>query len=250
MSAHLPASTGLPARIGSSMHLTAAVDQPLRRPRARALGPLLALAALAVVAALAAPLASAAVAPAHTPAPDAPPLRFAQQTGAASYSVEVIVFRAASVNTVEDWNAVPPGRGFGSSAGRGGGTPQVLRILTPAEYRMSELEARLKTSGAWRPVAHAAWVQSVANWGTHAGIALSDVGINVPGLSGMVYLERAPIYMHLGFDMRLSAGASYAIREMRSVRYNDRQYFDNPGFGIIAVVTPIKRGDAAAASQP
>jgi len=239
------------------MHLTAAIDQPLRRPReprrrrarraasARALGPRLALAALAAFAALRAPLSSAAVAPPEPPVAVTPPLRLAQQTGAASYGVEVIVFRAASVNALEDWNAVPPGRGFGSSAGRGGGTPQVLRVLTPAEYRMSELEARLKTSGAWRPVAHAAWIQSVANWGTHAGIALSDVGINVPGLSGMVYLERAPIYMHLGFDVRLSAGASYAIREMRSVRYNDRQYFDNPGFGIIAVVTPIKRGDTA-----
>lgn len=240
------------------MHLPAAIDQPLHRPReprgrparrgaaARALGPLLALAVLAAMAALTAPLTSAAVAPPGAAAADKRPLRLAQQTGAASYGVEVIVFRAASVNAVEDWNAVPPGRGFGSSAGRGGGTPQVLRVLTPAEYKMSDLEAKLKSSGAWRPVAHAAWVQSVANWGTHAGIALSDVGINVPGLSGMVYLERAPIYMHLGFDVRLSAGASYAIREMRSVRYNDRQYFDNPGFGIIAVVTPIKRGDTAA----
>jgi hypothetical protein len=36
---------------------------------------------------------------------------------------------------------------------------------------------------------------------------------------------------------------------MRSVRYNDKQYFDHPGFGIIALVTPIRRGDAAAATQ-
>src|ERR1019366_865800 len=143
--------------IGSSMQFTAANDQPLHRPRApcdrrahraepaRACGPLLALAALAAVAALSAPLSSAAAAPPDPPARDAPPLRLAQQTGAASYGVEVIVFRVASVNAVEDWNAVPPGRGFGTSAGRGGGTPQVLRVLTPAEYRMSELEARLKT---------------------------------------------------------------------------------------------------------
>ena len=155
------------------------------------------------------------------------------------------MFRVSSVPSGEDWDAVPPGRGFGSSAARGGGTPQVLRILTPGDYRLGALEATLKASGAWRPVAHAAWVQTAANWGTHAGIALSDVGINVPSLSGMVYLERAPIYLHLGFDVHLSAGASYAIREMRSVRYNDKQYFDHPAFGIIAVVTPIKRAEAA-----
>jgi hypothetical protein len=199
----------------------------------------LAWAALATLLASAVPAAGAA-------APTAP-LKLAQQSAATLYGVEVIVFRTSSVSSLEDWDAVPPGRGFGSSAARGGGTPQVLRVLTPADYRLGTLEATLKTSGAWHPVAHAAWIQTAANWGTHAGIALSDVGINVPGLSGMVYLERAPIYLHLGFDVRLSGAASYAIREMRSVRYNDRQYFDHPGFGIIAVVTPIKRAEPAPA---
>ena len=196
----------------------------------------LAVATLAATALLAA--ASAGQPPAQT---------VAQQNTAAAYGVEVIVFRVAGAAQGEDWDAVPVGRGFGSSATRGGATPQVLKVLTAADYRLGAIEATLKSSGAWRPVAHAAWVQTAANWGTHAGIALADVGINVPGLSGMVYLERAPIYLHLGFDVRLSAGATYAIREMRSVRYNDKQYFDHPGFGIIALVTPIKRGDAAAA---
>jgi hypothetical protein len=208
----------------------------MRIPHARAL-----LRALAATLAL---TALAAVAADQRPAAR----MVAQQSASTWYGVEVIVFRASSAPAGEDWDAVPPGRGFGSSATRGGGSPQVLRVLTPADYRLGTLEATLKSSGAWHPVAHAAWVQSAANWGTHTGIALADVGINVPGLSGMVYLERAPIYLHLGFDVRLSAGASYAIREMRSVRYNDKQYFDHPGFGIIAVVTPIKRGEAAASN--
>jgi len=169
----------------------------------------------------------------------------AQQTGVTAYGVEIIVFRVNGVPQGEDWNAEPVGRGFGNSATRGGGVPQVLRILTPADYRLNALETTLKGSGAWRLVAHAAWVQSAASWGTHAGIALSDLGINAPGLSGMVYLERAPIYMHLGFDVHLTAGATYTIKEMRSIRYNDKQYFDHPGFGIIAVVTPIKHLDQA-----
>jgi len=235
------------------MNLAAAVDRLARAPRARrawrgaSAGTLATLAALAALLVGAVPAAGAAAASGAVSAIAARPvaLRLAQQTGATLYGVEVIVFRTSSVNSVEDWDAVPPGRGFGSGTGRGGGTPQVLRVLTPADYRLGTLEATLKSSGAWHPVAHAAWIQTAANWGTHAGIALSDVGINVPGLSGMVYLERAPIYLHLGFDVRLSAGASYAIREMRSVRYNDRQYFDHPGFGIIAVVTPIKRAEPA-----
>ena len=78
-----------------------------------------ALAALAVLLAGTAPAARAATA--ATAAPPAAP-RLAQQTAATWYGVEVIVFRTSSVNSVEDWDAVPPGRGFGSSAGRGGGT--------------------------------------------------------------------------------------------------------------------------------
>ena len=168
----------------------------------------------------------------------------AQQTSAPLYGVEIIVFRNSSVGGSEDWAAEPPGRGFGSSATRGGPAPQVLRVLAASDYRLGTIEATLKASGAWRPIAHAAWIQTAANWGTHSGIALADVGINVPDLNGMIYLERAPIYLHLGFDLHLSAGATYTIKEMRSVRYNDKQYFDHPAFGIIAVVTPIKHGEA------
>ena len=170
--------------------------------------------------------------------------RVAQQNGAPLYGVEIIVFRNSSVGGSEDWAAEPPGRGFGSSATRGGPAPQVLRVLAASDYRLGTIEATLKASGAWRPIAHAAWIQTAANWGTHSGIALADVGINVPDLNGMIYLERAPIYLHLGFDLHLSAGATYTIKEMRSVRYNDKQYFDHPAFGIIAVVTPIKHGEA------
>ena len=171
----------------------------------------------------------------------------AQQNSAPLYGVEIIVFRSSSVSGGEDWEAVPPGRGFGSSATRGGPAPQVLHVLPASDYRLGTIEATLRASGAWRPVAHAAWIQTAANWGTHTGIALGDVGINVPELGGMIYLERAPIYLHLGFDVHLSAGGTYTIKEMRTVRYNDKQYFDHPAFGIIALVTPIKRGETPSA---
>lgn len=187
---------------------------------------------------LMAALAGAAAAPAPAPTPGT-------QQATPLYGVEMIVFRASSVAAGEDWSALPPARGFGNSANRGGPTPQVLRVLPASDYRLGGVEAALRSSGAWRPIAHAAWIQTAANWGTHVGIPLSDLGIAVPGLSGMVYLERAPIYLHLGFDVSLDAGATYTIRDMRSVRYNDKQYFDHPAFGIIAVVTPIKHSGGA-----
>jgi len=169
----------------------------------------------------------------------------AQQSGGSQYAVELIVFRATSPAGNEDWAAVPTGRGFGNESTRGG-NPQVLRVLPPSDYRLASVEATLRGSGAWRPIAHAAWIQSAANWGTHIGIALADLGINSPGLSGMVYLERAT-YLHLGMDLNLSAGGvTYSIKEMRSVKFNERQYFDHPAFGVIALVSPVSAAAAAA----
>jgi len=175
-----------------------------------------------------------------------PKLAAAQQAGGSLYMVELIVFRTTSVSGNEDWSAVPTGRGFGNESTRGG-TPQVVRILAPGDYRLAPVEATLRTSGAWHPIAHAAWLQSAANWGTHIGIALSYLGINSPGLSGTVYLERAT-YLHLGVDLSLNAGGiDYTIKEMRSVKYNERQYFDHPAFGVIAMVSPVSAAAGAAA---
>jgi hypothetical protein len=160
----------------------------------------------------------AAVVAAPTDAAKQPRVLLAQQNGATLYGVEMIVFRSANAGPAEDWNAVPVGHGFGAATSRGGPAPQVVRVRPASEYLLGGVESRLHTSGAWRPIAHAAWIQTAANWGTQIGIPLSDIGINVPELSGMVYLERAPIYLHLGFDLKLSAAATYAIKEMRSVR--------------------------------
>jgi hypothetical protein len=160
------------------------------------------------------------------------------------YGVEIIIFRAASPGAEEDWDAALPGRGFGNTANRGGAIPAITKVLGPADYHLGALENTLRGSGAWRPIAHAAWIQTAANWGTHTGFALSELGVNVPGLSGTVYLERAT-YLHLGFDVQYQPqGATvYSIKDMHSAKYNERQYFDHPAFGILAVITPIKRDE-------
>jgi len=175
----------------------------------------------------------------------------AQQAAvSASYTVELIIFRASNIGTAEDWNAAPQGRGFGNGSGRSGPAPQLIRVLGADQYKLSGIEASLRGSGAWRPIAHAAWSQSASNWGgAHAGLSLQDVGIDVPGLSGTVYLERGQ-FLHLGFDVSLGGGPVYRIDEMRSVRFGDKLYFDHPAFGIIAVVTAGRRAAEAAAGSP
>ena len=171
------------------------------------------------------------------------PTRTAAATAASAplYAVEMVVFRAVKVGPAEDWSVVPPGRGFGNTASRGGAPPQVVRILGASAYRLDGVVDDLRTNGSWRPVAHAAWVQTAPAWGSHVGVPLSQIGVNVPGLSGTVYLERAPQYLHLGFDVSLTHGPTYTINEMRNVRQNEKQYYDHPAFGIIAVVTQVKQ---------
>jgi hypothetical protein len=179
------------------------------------------------------------------------PARAAAPAGAQGaspyYGVEIIVFRASSPGADEDWNAAVPGRGFGNTSTRGGAVPAIVKLLGASDYHMTGLESALKSSGAWRPIAHAAWIQTAANWGTHTGFALSDLGLNVPGLSGTVYVERGT-YIHLGFEVKYQSGAdaTYTINEMRAVKYNEKQYFDHPAFGILALISPIKRGSDSA----
>jgi hypothetical protein len=189
------------------------------------------------------------VASAWLPLQDAAPAAAPAQGPSPYYGVEIIVFRVSSPGADEDWTAPVPGRGFGNTANRGGTVPAVVKVLGAADYHMTTLETALKNSGAWKPIAHAAWIQTAANWGTHTGFALSDLGINVSGLNGTVYVERGT-YIHLGFDLQYQPGSdiTYSINEMRSVKYNDKQYFDHPAFGIIALVSPIKRGNDAAAA--
>jgi hypothetical protein len=157
------------------------------------------------------------------------------------YTVEIVVFRASSVGATEDWSAPPAARGFGDGD-KPGPVPQLLRALTTADFRLAGMEATLRSSGAWRPLAHAAWVQTAGVWGdTHAGLSLSDVGINVPGLMGTIYVERGQ-YLHLGFNLSYAnGGPTYSINEMRSIKLGDKLYFDHPAFGVLATVSAARR---------
>jgi hypothetical protein len=183
----------------------------------------------------AAPPSSAPTAPA-APAPPPAPL----PAGTALYDVEIVVFRSVGAAPLEDWTAAPSPRGFGSPNAQPGLAPQVVRVLGPNDYRLDGIVDGLRRSGVWRPIAHAAWLQNAPNWGSHIGLPLSAVGVDVPGLTGLVFLERAPLYLHLGFDVTLLDGDSFRIDEMHNVRQNEKEYFDHPAFGIIAVVTALK----------
>src|SRR5258707_140340 len=78
-----------------------------------------------------------------------------QAAGGQTYAVEIVIFRASSVGGVaEDWSAEPIPRGFGGESARGSAGPQVLKMLDADRYKLATIESQLRSSGAWRPLAH------------------------------------------------------------------------------------------------
>jgi Peptidoglycan-binding protein, CsiV len=187
-----------------------------------------------------------------------PPAAAAGETAAASapgpvYNIEIIVFRAAgALGGAEDWSAEADTRSIAGDES-GGGSMQVghfVAALPSSAWQLTELENRLRASGAYVPVAHTAWSQTASSWGTRAGFPLQRLGVDVPGLSGSVFLERGQ-FLHLGLSLTYAMpspppglgavpGTPFTINESRRVHFYERNYFDHPAFGVIALVTPAQ----------
>jgi hypothetical protein len=176
-----------------------------------------------------------------------------QETAAPSYHVELIIFRATSAQGgAENWSAEAGTANFvGEESGNS--SSQVGRFvaaLAPADFQLTDLESRLRSSGAYVPVAHVAWSQTASAWGTRAGFPVQRLGIDVPGLGGNVFLERGQ-YLHLGMALSYAPpsppaglgaapGTAFTLSESRRVRFYERNYYDHPAFGVIALVTPAQ----------
>jgi len=175
----------------------------------------------------------------------------AAAAGAPSYNVEMVVFAvAAGPAQREDWTAGGARLARGGDAGEGAaGGAQVGRFggpLPAAQFQLNDVEAKLAASGNWRPLAHVAWSQTASSWGSRAGFTLQQLGVRVPGLTGTVFLERGT-YLHLGMSMKYSAGdgrAAYDLTEIRRVKFYEKNYYDHPAYGVIALVTPAGGGRA------
>ena len=114
------------------------------------------------------------------------------------------------------------------------------------------MAARLQNTTNYPPIAHFAWQQTASSWGSRAGFTVSKLAGNVPGLTGIIYLESGT-YLHLGMSLNYqtsnppdalaaSAGMVFNLSESRRVKYDQLNYFDHPAFGVIALVTPANRG--------
>ena len=174
--------------------------------------------------------------------------------GATVYNIEIIVFRAAAaLGGAETWSAEAGAPNIIAGDESTSGSAQVghfVALLPPSGWQLTELENRLRASGTYVPVAHAAWSQTASSWGTRAGFTVQRLGLNVQGLTGTVFLERGQ-FLHLGMSLTYAMpspppglGAApdtpFALNESRRVRFYERSYFDHPAFGVIALVTPLQ----------
>jgi hypothetical protein len=198
-------------------------------------------------------LAASALLGATPPAaPQDPQAAAAAAANNTVYNIEIVVFRAAAaLGGAENWSAEAGARSIADEESTDG-TAQVghfVAMLASSEWQLTEIENRMRASGTWVPVAHTAWSQTASSWGTRAGFTVQRLGINAQGLSGIVFLERGQ-FLHLGVSLSyvmpappdgLGAGpdTSFTLNQSRRVRFYERNYFDHPAFGVIALVTPV-----------
>ena len=178
---------------------------------------------------------------------------WSQDAATPGYHIEIIVFRANSAQGGgENWSAES---GTGNTVGEenASGSSQVghfISTLGADQFQLGDIESKLKSSGAYIPVAHVAWAQTASAWGTKAGFPLQKLGVDVPGLNGTVYLQRGQ-YLHLGMALSYaipsppaglgaSPGTEFTLNEDRRVKFYERNYYDHPAFGVIALVTPAQ----------
>ncbi len=177
----------------------------------------------------------------------------AEDNPSAVYNIEILVFRATTTAGVpENWGDEAGARSIAGDESASG-SQQVGRFvaLLPASgYQLGALEERLRASGGYVPVAHAAWSQTASAWGTRAGFPLARLGVDVPGLTGNVFLERGQ-FLHLGLSLSwtiaeppaglgAAPGTTFTMNETRRVRFYERNYYDHPAFGVLALVTPAQ----------
>lgn len=167
----------------------------------------------------------------------AAPVSLPQSSNATLYNVEVVVFRMTGPREGE-----PGAAATRSAAGDSAtGATQVARYvaaLPAAKLQLSGARQKLAAAG-YRVLAHAGWTQTASSWGSRSGLPIDRVGVQVPGLSGNFLLERGSL-LHFGMNLKYSpeGGATQQMSEIRRIRFNEKNYYDHPAIGVIAVVTP------------
>lgn len=154
------------------------------------------------------------------------------------YTIEIVIFRNGGAAGGEDL-AAPATRGdrTDSDSGGPGGVMKLGEVLPASRHKLKDVAGRLNANGGHKVLAHVAWTQTAAGWNSNGGISAEQLGLSAAGFTGQVQLERG-LYLHLGFNLQYTAGATrLSLSELRRVKFAERNYYDHPGLGIVALVT-------------
>jgi hypothetical protein len=155
-------------------------------------------------------------------------LPVASQQTPSRYDVEIVVFRLSGTGTIEDLG------GASTPVTASGG----MQVTPTTQRRLGGEVSRLRAAGGFQVIAHTAWTQAPAAWNSRRGVSTDQLGIEVAGITGTVFIERGQ-YLHLGFDLRVDQGGRvYAVSDLRRVKTGEAQYFDHPVIGILALISP------------
>jgi len=177
------------------------------------------------------------------------------------YRVEIVVFRSTvALGSPENWAEESSAAGIspagtGPTAATSTAERSALDVLPSADFALDGTAESLRRSGRYVVIAHAAWTQLASPWGRPLEIPIGSLGIDVPGLGGTIALERGE-FLHLAVRLHYAAsdpppglgaspGTVFVLDQVHRVRFNERNYFDHPAFGVIALVTPVKPSASA-----
>jgi hypothetical protein len=181
------------------------------------------------------------------------------------YDIELVVFRNLVENDGgEVWPLEAPAWGeTGVQEPDDVSEPEVTWLSEP--YRLAAHYEALRRSAQYRPLAHFAWRQPVVNRDQAVAVQLPATGARASGAyvdgSAQVAVER---YLHLYLDLRLhgsvpaptalyqpgvepepQAAPEFRLTEKRRMRSRELHYFDNPRFGVLALITPYTPAEPA-----
>ena len=186
------------------------------------------------------------------------------------FDIELLVFRNLVVNDHGEVWPVDYSDWFEEDA-----TPEQDEIhtetavtwLPKSEFRLTAERNALARSAPYRPIAHLAWRQAVAGRGQAKPVRL-PTGPGRPDRAYVDGLVRVAVerYLHLDLNLRLhlpevnqqtidqepqqetgqtdmAMEYEYGVpeirlKERRRMRSKELHYFDNPRFGVIALITP------------
>jgi hypothetical protein len=128
-----------------------------------------------------------------------------------------------------------------------GDNPANWRLLDTSQLLLNNVSQRLDKLDAYHLITHTGWLQTAPDVAEANEIFLEDLGIDLDQATGSIKLLKRR-YLHLAVDVSLGTEdrdafqvfsapkAAPAINDSRRIRLEKLVYFDQPQFGIIAMV--------------